>query len=602
MSAAALPPVLARERLGPLGRLVLIGLARAGTHLATALLVKAAVNRAVQPGRAAWDGWTSVSFGAGLALAALVAAGLRSAERVEAERLGQSYAHRLRLVLYDHMSQISPRVLQRRSQGGVALRFVGDVTAVRQWVSLGLARLTVAAVATAAGVAMLAWLSLRLAIVLSVVLLAGGAAALAGGGRLRQASVETRRCRSRLAANVTEQAAWMSVVQAFGQGARERKRLARQARRLRDAMIERARWAGRLQGLAEATVALASAGVLLVGGAEVASGRMTMGTMVAAITVAGLVATPLRDLGRVQEYWHNSRVAMDKARDFLTVPALGPSGAFTGVGLGRVEFEDVCVPGALDGVSSTAEAGTVVAIVGRNGAGKSTLLAAAARLVEPTRGTVSLDGVDLRSLETSSLRATLGVMGPDLPLLRGSVERNLRYRCPDAPPEELARVAELCALDEFLAELPDGMATRLAEGGRGLSDGQRQAIALARALVGSPAVLLLDEADMNLDARAAAVVDRVIDQHQGTVLLATHRLERVRRANAVWCLEGGRLVEVGRPEELLARGGPTTRLFEGPGPALTPAHDGPVVDVTDERGQPLLPADGSRSKPSTHPA
>lgn len=197
----------------------------------------------------------------------------------------------------------------------------------------------------------------------------------------------------------------------------------------------------------------------------------------------------------------------------------------------------------LEDVSAVAEPGSLVAVVGPNGAGKSTLIALAVRLLDPDGGVVRLDGQDLALHSQSSIRKAISMTGPDLPLLRGTVDENLRYRCPDAPPEELIRVIQMCSLNELLAELPDGGETRVVEGGRNLSAGQRQRIALARALVGEPPVLLLDEADANLDAKARELVDRIIQTQRGrsTVLIVSHRAEVLEWADAVWQLEGGRL-------------------------------------------------------------
>jgi len=138
----------------------------------------------------------------------------------------------------------------------------------------------------------------------------------------------------------------------------------------------------------------------------------------------------------------------------------------------------------------------------------------------------------------------VSMVGPDLPLLRGTVERNLRYRCPDAPEEELMRVWSLCGLHDVLSDLPDGLETRVRDGGKNLSAGQRQRIAIARALLGDPPVLLLDEADANLDAGARTVVDRVIREHgrRSTVIVVSHRPEILEWADAIWRMDGGRLV------------------------------------------------------------
>jgi ABC-type multidrug transport system fused ATPase/permease subunit len=185
-------------------------------------------------------------------------------------------------------------------------------------------------------------------------------------------------------------------------------------------------------------------------------------------------------------------------------------------------------------------------VVGPNGSGKSTLLALAARLLDPQAGTVSIDGQDLRSVTAASVRRAVGLAGPDVPLLSGDVERNLRYRCPEADGDELLRVRLLTGLDEVLDDLPEAEATRMLEGGRGLSAGQRDRLALARAIVGDPAVLLLDEVDAHMHEAAAAAVHRVIEDRRGrrTTLVVTHREDLLATADLVWHLDGGRLARV----------------------------------------------------------
>jgi ABC-type multidrug transport system fused ATPase/permease subunit len=202
-----------------------------------------------------------------------------------------------------------------------------------------------------------------------------------------------------------------------------------------------------------------------------------------------------------------------------------------------------------------------VALVGPHGAGKSTLLALAARLLDPHAGKILFDGQDLAVHSLESVRRTVGMVSPDMPLLRGTIDKNIRYRWRDAPEAEVARVVALCGVDEILAELPEGARTHVTEGAGNLSVGQRQRLALARALLGNPAVLLLDEADANLDPHASAVLDRVLAEYSGTVLCVTHRPDRLAQADIIWYLEGGRLVEVGTPAELLGGDSATARFF-----------------------------------------
>ena len=501
----------------------------------------------------------------GLLTATGVIAWLRIAERTDAERIGQEYACEMRMALYNKLASVAPRALQSRTQGGLMLRFVGDLNSLRQWVSLGLARLTIASATTAGTVLALAFISKTLAITIGIILLMGVLTAYKLGQQMQKAAKETRRRLSRLAGNINEKVASMAVVQIFGQSKRERERLARQSRRLEKAMVNRAIVAGQLRGLTDTTAAFASGAALLVGAAEVAAGRTTPGTVVAAMTIVSFLVPRFRDLGRVQEYWHNSRVSLGKIEEFMNIPSLVteiPNAPDLILGPGRLQFDSVSLAEALYEVRAIAKPGQVVALVGPNGAGKSTLLSLAARLIDPERGVIRLDGQNLATHSLASVRRAIGMATPDLPLLRGTVEKNLLYRWPDASEEEIRRVWELCGIDEVLAELPEGEQTRVSEGGVGLSAGQRQRIALARAILGNPPVLLLDEIDANLDAKATAVVDRVLANYPGTILLITHRFERLAAADEIWYLENGQLQEVGSAQEVLTGDGPTAQFFK----------------------------------------
>ncbi len=564
MSSKQIPRALKGRRTWLLFRLVINGFLQAGGTIANAKLVKLCFDRLITAANPAFN-TMALPISLGLLTATGVIAWLRIAERTDAERIGQEYACEMRMALYNKLASVAPRALQSRTQGGLMLRFVGDLNSLRQWVSLGLARLTIASATTAGTVLALAFISKTLAITIGIILLMGVLTAYKLGQQMQKAAKETRRRLSRLAGNINEKVASMAVVQIFGQSKRERERLARQSRRLEKAMVNRAIVAGQLRGLTDTTAAFASGAALLVGAAEVAAGRTTPGTVVAAMTIVSFLVPRFRDLGRVQEYWHNSRVSLGKIEEFMNIPSLVteiPNAPDLILGPGRLQFDSVSLAEALYEVRAIAKPGQVVALVGPNGAGKSTLLSLAARLIDPERGVIRLDGQNLATHSLASVRRAIGMATPDLPLLRGTVEKNLLYRWPDASEEEIRRVWELCGIDEVLAELPEGEQTRVSEGGVGLSAGQRQRIALARAILGNPPVLLLDEIDANLDAKATAVVDRVLANYPGTILLITHRFERLAAADEIWYLENGQLQEVGSAQEVLTGDGPTAQFFK----------------------------------------
>ncbi len=559
-----LPRLFTGVRLRLLVRLVSNGGAQSGATIGTALLVQAAFDRLIT-NPASGTLALLLGIGAGLLGMAAVIAWLRMRERIDAESLGQDYVCAVRVALFNRLTALAPRVIQRRSHGSTLLRFTGDLAALRQWVSLGLARLVVAGVTTAGALLALAIINRVLALTVAIVLATGAAISLVVGKRMQHAVREARRRRSHLAANAAEKIASMAVVQLFGQGRRER--LARQSQRLKAAMVARAAIMGRLRAVTEATTAIAAGGALIVGAGEVASGQATAGAVVAAMSVVALLVPPLRDLGRVHEYWHGARVSREKVKQLLATQTLTvprqtvrplPAG-----GAGELEFRDVSINGALQNFSAVAGPRKLIAIVGPNGAGKSTLIALAAHLIDPDEGEVRVDGVDIATLRLRTLRRMVGMVSPDLPLLRGTIEKNLRYRCPHAPAQEIARATELCGIDSLIDELPQHAATRLTQGATNLSLGQRQRISLARAIVGNPRLLLLDEADANLDPAARLALERVLSAFSGTVLLVTHRPDQLARADVVWYLDKGRLQEKGDPQVLLRADGPTAKLYAG---------------------------------------
>jgi ABC-type multidrug transport system fused ATPase/permease subunit len=464
------PRVLEAGRAFTLFRLVLAGAAQAAVTVATAFLVRRVFDHHLDARGALGDPGLR-----GLALAfAAVGVGAvlaRIAERIDAERLGQDYVHRIRLAMFDHLTRVAPAVLRRRSRGAILLRFMNDLTALRQWVSLGIARLVVAGIVTGAALAALASMNVALALAVAVVVASAAAIALALGRPLGRSVTASRRRRAQLANNVTEKLAAMASVQVHGQAPRERRRVARQSRRLRDSMLLRSRVSGALRGLAEGTTFFATGAALLVGVHQVASGAATVGTVVAAMTIVAVLVPQIRVIERVYEYWHAARVARRKLDSFLALPVLAaeaPDAVRLARGRGRLHFDGACLEGVLQEIHAVAEPRSRVALVGPSGAGKSSLLALAARLVDPDGGTVRLDGCDLRRVKLRSLRGAIGVVSPDAPLLRGSLERNLRYRAASAPRSELERVCRLCGVDAIAAGLPRGLDTKLGEGGREL--------------------------------------------------------------------------------------------------------------------------------------
>jgi len=546
-----MPKTLGGARRWLFVRLVANGVAQAAAMVGAALIIRDIFDTHIVSSAEPDENALVVSI-IGLTLVGLITALLRLAERVDAERFGQSYAFSVRRRLFEQLIRINPRNLVTRQHGNILLRFIGDLGALRRWLSMGLARLASAGLLIVLTFAALALVNAPLAMIVMLSLTCGAVLTVSLGPPLEAAIRDMRRRRSRMADFIAEKTAAMLVAQSHGQQTRERRRLRRHSERVRSTSLRRAALVGALRGVSEASIRVSTSLALLVGGYEVANGNATAGTVVAAMTIVGFIAAPVRDLSRVYDYWQAGRVSHEKLRNFLALRDVmrGPRHPLPlPEGNGRLEFRDVCVTDVFSEVNMTTPPGKVIALLGANGAGKSTLLWLAARLIDPDKGQVFLDGQDLRKLGLDELRRNIGIVSADIPLLRGTVEQNILYRCVSAPAEELQRVYALCGINDVNVDSPILPGARVSAGGRNLSQGQRQRIALARALIGSPRVLLLDEPETGLDKDARLALDHVVKKFNGTLLLATHDPARVSLADEVWRIRNGS-VTVGKSPDV----------------------------------------------------
>jgi len=547
-----LPPLFHKRRRLLFARLVANGFGQAAAAIGIALLVRALFRRmgAVANGVPAGDGADGIAWMIA-ALAATIACSiaLRVIERRDAARIGEDYVTQVRLRLFDALGATPVIGVKRRGLGPTMLRFATDLTAVRQWVSNGLARLVVAPLGVAGGLAAIALIDPLAGAAVAAIAAVGMAVAVALGGPLERRVRELRRRRARLAARIGDRLRALAVVQISGQQRRERRALARNSRALAEAAVDRAGMAGLVRALPEAALGLSTVAILTLGSLRLAAGSAEPGAIIAALSVLGAIAPQARTLGRVFEYAKTYRVATGRLRDILAgaprlrdAAARGRDAPAPAAPLPLV-IENLSVAGALARIEAVAEAGALVAVVGPSGAGKSMLLAAIAGLAPIASGRALLGGRPLSAYDRETRARLVGMVSPDLPLLKGTLRQNLVYRLGRASDEEIEAAIARCGLAPMIAALPGGLAARIAENGANLPFGLRQRLCLARALIGEPALLLLDEAEAGLDAEGRAVLDRVLAERRTTVLMVTREPARVRAADAVWRLSDGRLVK-----------------------------------------------------------
>jgi ATP-binding cassette subfamily B protein len=338
---------------------------------------------------------------------------------------------------------------------------------------------------------------------------------------------------------------------------------------------------------------LSTAAVLGVGAARVASGALTPGVLTAFLLYLGLFFAPVQQLSQVFDGYQQARVGLRRIGDLLRTPTSVPDdGALEVPGRlrGEVELRDVgfAYTGAdrpaLDGVSLRVAPGETVALVGATGAGKSTLVKLLARFYDAGRGAVLVDGVDVRRYRLAGFRQRLGVVPQEPHLFTGDVASNIAYGRPDAPPAEIEAAARAVGALELVRRLPQGFRSPVGERGQGLSAGQRQLVALARAELVAPDLLLFDEATAALDPATEAAVlaagDRVTSRR--TAFVVAHRLATAARADRVVVMHDGRIAEQGPPGALLAEGGRFARLWRAG--ELEPAVDDTDSDENDLDG------------------
>lgn len=433
----------------------LLALAQAVALVAAILLTRRMVEALVpfDVGAAADAAYSAALQDGAVLIALAIALGvMRSLEFGVAEKAGYEVVRVLRMAMYGHLTTMAPAQLRHRARGGLLLRLTGDLSMLRMWLSRGLLQGAVALTVLLAAIGTLLWLDRWIGLAVVSVLSLTAAASVSNGKAMRRATRTMRRRRSLVIGNIDEQINALAVVQTAGRVPGEYARLSRQNDSLTRALCQVAELRGRLRGIATFGAHAAVAAALIVGLAEVRRGATDAATVLTCALICRLVGRPVRTLGLANDYWHRGQVSRGKVVDFLNsscrpdatdAPALR-------VPRGAIDFGDVTVPGALASFTAQAPAGSIIAITGPTGSGKTSVLALVSRTIEPSAGTVRIDGQDLSEVSWRSIGRHVGIASPDLPLLRGTVRRNVSYRAAAVSDTELQRVGYALGLDHSL--------------------------------------------------------------------------------------------------------------------------------------------------------
>lgn len=564
--AADEPPLTLRSLVAPervrIALAVLLVIIETMAGLAGPLLTGIAIDQGVIEGRPEVVLGIAALYAGLVMLQAFASAGRLALTGRLAERILES----LRIRLFSHLQRQSVDFSTRSRSGVLLSRMTSDVDALSALLQEGYVNLVVQGLTVVLVTGVLIALSPTLAALLLLVVVP---VFLALTWWFRGASTTSyARVRDRIAdvlADLQEHLAGIRIVTATNRH-RHNEVLHRDVvGRYRDASLDGARISATYGPAAEVTGLLGQAAVLLVGGWQVLDGDLSVGELTAFVLYLTTFFAPIQQLVQLYNVYQQGTAALGKLADLLaTTPTVRerPDAVVLPPVRGRIELDHVgfaYVEGTpvLEAVDLTIEPGETIALVGPTGAGKSTIAKLVARFHDPTEGAVRVDGVDLRTVTLASLRTQLGIVPQEPFLFHGSLRDNLTFGAPDASEEELLAVVDAVGLGPLVERAHAGLDAPVHERGVSLSAGERQLLALARALLARPAILLLDEATSNLDLESETRVERALDAALDgtTAILIAHRLATAMRADRIGVIAGGRLVELGTHDDLLSLGG-----------------------------------------------
>jgi ATP-binding cassette, subfamily B, bacterial len=447
-----------------------------------------------------------------------------------------------------------------------------DIDAIQSFIASGLLGVLISSITLVGMVAVMFYINWRFTLIALSVAPVLFALVYSYTRRIKKASREVRKKEGQLVSIVQEVLSSIHVVRAFAREDYEQRRLEEQSLEGVETALHARSLKARLSPLVGIIVAVGTCLVLWFGARMVLSGELEVGSLIVFILYLGKMYKPMQDLSKMADTYSKAAVGYERIREVLETDRQikDARGAKTAPRFrGKIDFEHVhfsYTPGApvLRDVSAIIQPGQVAALVGPTGAGKTTMISLIARFYDPNSGVVKIDGTDIRRFRQKSLRGQISFVLQETLLFHAPVWKNIAYGKPEASRRELIRASELANAHEFIENMPEGYDTMIGERGVTLSGGQRQRIAIARAIIRNTPILIMDEPSSGLDAASEKLVFEALDRlmEGKTSIVIAHRLSTIQRADTIFVVDGGRIVERGRHEELLKLKGLYAGLFE----------------------------------------
>jgi ABC-type multidrug transport system fused ATPase/permease subunit len=475
-------------------------------------------------------------------------------------RVGQQMLRKMRGDMFRHIQRLPLTYFDKIPAGVVVSRLVNDVQTVNELLGNGIIQAISDVLTLIFTVAVMAWLAPNLALVTFAVMPVMFAAVWIFTEKAKIAYRRTRVTVAVLTGETAESFAGVRVTQAFVREAPSQERFDAVNEDNRIANVKANTLSSMLLPVVELCNAAATVAVIAYGGWLVVHGESTLGVLVAFLAYITRFFQPIRTLTQFYNQLQAATAAAEKVFELLDEPATiveAPHPISLARVRGEIDFRDVTFSygrePVLHDVSFHADPGEMIALVGHTGAGKTTIASLLARFYDPVEGEILLDGHDLRDISFESLRRSVGLVLQDNFLFSGTIADNIRYARPNATDDEMIAAARVANAHEFISRMPQQYQTPVLERAANLSLGQRQLIAIARAVLADPQVLILDEATSNIDSRTELLVQHALQQLLAgrTSVVIAHRLSTIRAADEVLVLDGGRIIERGRHAELM---------------------------------------------------